>query len=54
VRYARVSIPGPAVLSRGMLGQALCRQRADIHDEMTPSKSDTSTVYTSFCNVHRH
>ena len=34
-------------------GRALCRQHANIHDEMTLAKSDTSSGYSSYYNVYR-
>jgi hypothetical protein len=30
----------------------LCRGHANVHDEMTLTKSDTSTGYTSYYNVY--
>lgn len=33
-------------------GRALCRNHANIHDEMTLAKSDTSTGYTTYYNVY--
>ncbi len=33
-------------------GRALCHHHAHIHDEMTLSKSDTSTGFTSYYNVY--
>jgi hypothetical protein len=32
-------------------GRGLCHQHANIHDELTLTKSDTSTGYTSYYNV---
>ena len=32
-------------------GRGLCRDHANVHDEMTLTKSDTSTGYTSYYNV---
>jgi hypothetical protein len=32
-------------------GRGVCRQHANIHDELTLTKSDTSTGYSSFLNV---
>ena len=34
-------------------GRGLCHQHANIHDEMTLTKSDTSSGYTSYYNVYR-
>lgn len=33
-------------------GRGLCHQHAHIHDEMTFTKTDTSTGYTSYYNVY--
>jgi hypothetical protein len=33
-------------------GRGLCHQHANIHDEMTLTKSDTSTGFTSYYNVY--
>jgi hypothetical protein len=33
-------------------GRGLCHQHAHKHDEMTLTKSDTSTGYTSYYNVY--
>ena len=33
-------------------GRGLCHQHANIHDEMTLAKSDTSTGYATYYNVH--
>ena len=33
-------------------GRALCRAHAHIHDEMTLTKSDTSSGYTTYYNVY--
>jgi len=34
-------------------GRGLCRQHANIHDEMTLTKSDTDSGYASYYNVYR-
>jgi hypothetical protein len=33
-------------------GRGLCRQHAQIHDELTFAKSDTSTGYASYFNAY--
>ena len=34
-------------------GRGVCHQHAHIHDEMTLAKSDTSSGYTTYYNVHK-
>jgi hypothetical protein len=34
-------------------GRGVCREHANIHDEMTITKTDTSTGYTSYYNVYK-
>ena len=34
-------------------GRGLCKKHANIHDEMTITKTDTSSGYSTYYNVYR-
>jgi hypothetical protein len=37
---------------RDVCGRGPCRRHAHIHDELTLTKTDTSTGYSTYYNVH--